>query len=123
MADDTLIALDHFVWLDINVAGVLARLKVYVVPVIQTYTILLSRRWLRRMAAVKHHSENKLIICGSDGKTREIQARKGKSVGTVMTATGTTVDGQIKNPVIDDEIASAMEIVLDELDNWIAGNA
>jgi len=30
LADDTLIALDYYVWLDINVGGVLARLKVYV---------------------------------------------------------------------------------------------
>jgi hypothetical protein len=159
LADDTLISLDHYVWLDINVGGILARLKVYVVPVIQTYTILLSRRWLRRVSAVEHHTENKLTIYGSDGKAREIHPSKRQVMGTTLAASihipevvlngrsdtgghGITdghggVDGggrgitaghgissghNIDSQILDDEASTAMEIILDELDNWITGN-
>jgi len=86
LADHKLIALDHYVWLDINVGGVLARLKVYVVPVVQTYTILLSRRWLRRVSAVEDHTENMLTIYGSDGKARKIHPSKHQSIGKTLAA-------------------------------------
>jgi hypothetical protein len=141
LADDTLIALDHYVWLDINVGGVLTRLKVYVVPVVQTYTILLSRRWLRRVSAVENHTENMLTIYGSDGKAREIHPGKRKSMGKALVASidrpevasnrsnsgtseyGITGGHVIDSHIPDDEATTAMEIILDELDNWITGNA
>ena len=124
LADDTLIALDYYVWLDINVGGVLAKLKVYVVPVVQTYTILLSRRWLRRVSAVEYHTENKLTICGSDGKLQEIYPTGQQSVGMPIAASihtpAKTLEGEYT--VNDEGTDTAMEIILDELDNWIAGN-
>jgi len=86
LADDTLIVLDHYVWLDINVGGVLASLKVYVVPVVQTYTILLLRHWLRRVSAVEDHTENMLTIYGSDGKAWKIHPSKHQSMGKTLTA-------------------------------------
>ena len=123
LADDTLIALDYYVWLDINVGGVLAKLKVYVIPVVQTYTILLSRRWLRRVSAVEYHTENKLTICGSDGKLREIYPTGQQSVGMPIAASIHTPETIESEYTINDEGAdTAMEIILDELDNWIVGN-
>ena len=49
LADDSLVPLDHYVWADIIVAGVVARVKAYVVPVSVTYKVLLSRRWSKRV--------------------------------------------------------------------------
>ena len=46
LADDRLIPLRFYVWLDIVVAGVLARIKAFEVEVSHTYQLLLSRRWL-----------------------------------------------------------------------------
>jgi len=106
-----------------SVTGVLAKLKVYVIPVVQTYTILLSRRWLRRVSAVEYHTENKLTICGSDGKLREIYPTGQQSVGMPIAASIHTPETIESEYTINDEGAdTAMEIILDELDNWIAGN-
>jgi len=42
LADDRLVILRNYVWIDVVVAGVLARIKVYEVAVSQTYQLLLS---------------------------------------------------------------------------------
>lgn len=55
LADDRLVVLKNYVWLIIVVAGVLARIKAYEVAVSETYQLLLSRRWLRRVKAVEYH--------------------------------------------------------------------
>ncbi|KAG0643021.1 hypothetical protein HOY80DRAFT_998077 [Tuber brumale] len=44
LADDCLVILKNYVWINIVVAGVLARIKAYEVAVSQTYQLLLSRR-------------------------------------------------------------------------------
>ena len=44
LADDSLVRLDYYVWVDVIVAGVVARFKAYIVPVLVAYKILLSRR-------------------------------------------------------------------------------
>ena len=43
LADHRLVILYNYVWLDVVVAGVLARVKAYEVAVSQTYHLLLSR--------------------------------------------------------------------------------
>jgi hypothetical protein len=49
LADDSLVPLESYVWLDVNVEGVVARVQAYVMPVTVTNKILLSQRWLKRM--------------------------------------------------------------------------
>lgn len=44
LADDSLVHINHYVWVDVNIAGVVARVKVYSMPVSVTYQVLLSRR-------------------------------------------------------------------------------
>jgi len=53
LADDRLVVLKNYVWLDVVVTGVLARVQAYEVAVSQTYQLLLSRRWLKRVRAVE----------------------------------------------------------------------
>ena len=67
LADDSLVRLDYYVWADIIVAGVVARIKAYIVPVSVTYKILLSRRWLKRVRGIEYHEFNVLFIQGVDG--------------------------------------------------------
>ncbi|KAG0130027.1 hypothetical protein HOY82DRAFT_610023 [Tuber indicum] len=66
LADDRLVVLKNYVWLDVVVAGVLARIKAYEVAVSETYQLLLSRRWLKRVRAVAYHDSRTLFIEGSD---------------------------------------------------------
>jgi len=66
LADDRLVVLRNYVWLDVVVAGVLARIKAYEVAVSQTYYLLLSCRWLKRVRAVEYHDLHMLFIEGSD---------------------------------------------------------
>ena len=47
LADNRLVVLKKYVWLDVVVASVLGRVKAYKVAVSQTYQLLLSRRWLK----------------------------------------------------------------------------
>ena len=72
LADDSLVRLDHYVWADVIVAGVVARIKAYVVPVSVTYQVLLSRRWLKRVKGIEYHATNVPYIEGTDGVKRKV---------------------------------------------------
>ena len=75
LADDSLVRLKHYVWIDLEVEGVMARIRAYIMPVKETYQILLSRRWLKRMRGVEDHSDNTLTIQGVDGIPRKVKGR------------------------------------------------
>ena len=66
LTDDRLVILRNYVWIDVVVAGVLARIKAYEVAVSQTYQLLLSQRWLRRVRAVENYDTQMLFIEGGD---------------------------------------------------------
>ena len=53
----------------------MARIRAYIMPVKETYQILLSRRWLKRMRGVEDHSDNTLTIQGVDGIPRKVKGR------------------------------------------------
>ena len=54
------------------VAGVLSRIKAYEVAVSESYQLLLSRRWLKRVRAVEYHHSRLLYIEGSDKIRRKV---------------------------------------------------
>ena len=114
LADDRLVVLKNYVWLDVIVAGVLARIKAYEVAVSQTYQLLLSRRWLKRVRAVEYHDSRTLFIEGSDQVRRKVPAIPIGSTGVKME--------NIQPPSIfdidDDEAEDAVETLLNELDHW-----
>ena len=66
LGDDRLVILRNYVWIDVVVAGVLARIEAYEVAVSQTYKLLLFQRWLRRVRAVEYHDTQMLFIEGGD---------------------------------------------------------
>ena len=55
LANDDIVRLPSYVWINVNVAGVLARIKAFVMPIQMSYNLLLSRRWTTRVKAVEDH--------------------------------------------------------------------
>ena len=118
LADDRLVILKNYVWIDVIVAGILARIKAYEVAVSQTYQLLLSRRWLRRVRAVEYHDTQMLFIEGADRVRRKVP-------GIAIGQTGVKMErleppGEID--VEDEEAEEAIETLLNELDHWKEDN-
>jgi len=120
LADDRLISLRYYVWLDIVVAGVLARIKAYEVEVSHTYQLLLSRRWLRQVKAVEYHSTQTLFLEGSDFVRRQTSAipMARKPLHESLQVKGLEVSCQSPLEVDDEEAEEAVEALLNELDHW-----
>ena len=117
LADDRLVVLRNYVWLDIVVAGVLARIKTYEVAVSQTYHLLLSCRWLKRVRAVEYHDLPMLFIEGSDGVRRKVPAIPSGATGMKME----NLEPQSFFDVDDDEAEDAVETLLNKLNHWEEG--
>ena len=123
LADDSLVPLESYVWLDINVEGVVAKVRAYVMPVTVTYKILLSRRWLKRMKGVEHHATNTLIIQGVDGVKRSTKGRPAPPAELeIVGLRNTEKHGSLRTTLItgDDEerAEDAVDALLHELDDW-----
>jgi hypothetical protein len=76
LANDSVVPLPYYAWLDINVSGVLARIKAYVMTIEMSFLILLSRRWLSRVQAVEDHANNTIHIKGVDGVVHSVHISK-----------------------------------------------
>ena len=118
LADDSLVRLDHYVWADVIVAGVVARIKAYVVPVFVTYKVLLSRRWLKRVHCIEYHETNILHIEGMDRIRREV---KGKPASKEEVEIVRIEPDHSVQEVESDEAEEAIEILLHKLDHWEDG--
>ena len=117
LADDRLVVLRNYIWLDVVVAGVLARIKAYEVAVSQTYNLLLLRRWLKRVNAVEYHDLRMLLIQGSDRVRRKVPAIPSGATGVKME----NIEPESFFEVDDDEAEDAVETLLKELDHWEEG--
>ena len=120
LADDSLVRLDHYVWADVIVAGVIARIKAYVVPVSVTYKVLLSRRWLKRVRGIEYHETNILHIEGKDRVRREIKG-KPATKDDLEIVRMQELNNEVQE-VENDEAEDAIDILLHELDHWDDGN-
>lgn len=118
LADDRLVILRNYVWIDVVVAGVLARIKAYEVAVSQTYQLLLSRRWLRRVRAVEYHDTQMLFIEGGDRVRRKVPGIAVGQPGVKMES----LEPPVEIDVEDEEAEEAIETLLNELDHWKEGN-
>jgi len=114
LADDHLVVLRNYVWVDVIVAGILARVKAYEVAVSQTYHLLLSRRWLKRVRAVEYHDTRTLYIEGGDHIRRKVPGIPVDQTGIKMES----LDPPTFFEVDDDDAEEAIETLLNELDNW-----
>jgi len=117
LADDRLVVLRRYVWLDVIVAGVLARIKAYAVSVSQTYQLLLSCRWLKRVRAVDYYNSRTAFIEGINRARRKVVAVPSGEIWVKME--------NIEQPSIfdvdDDEAEDLVETLLNELDHWEEG--
>ena len=120
LADDSLVPLESYVWLDVNVEGVVARVRAYVRPVTVTYKILLSRRWLKQMKGVEHHATNTLIIQGIDGVQRSTKGRPAPPPDLEIVELRNSKCPADNTVHVDDEQSAnnAVEALLLELDQW-----
>jgi hypothetical protein len=131
LANDSVVPLPCYAWLDINVSGVLARVKAYVMPIEMSFLILLSRRWLSRVQAVEDHAKNIIYIKGSDGVVHSVFGSPAPAVPSIGIASQQAIDAKegqsndtdsdmdIDMPFDDADAAEqAIDILLDELDHW-----
>ncbi|KAI9882298.1 MAG: hypothetical protein M1823_005958 [Watsoniomyces obsoletus] len=75
LANDKRIVLDKYVYLPVNVCGVCASIKAYVLPVSQGYQLLLGLRWLRRIRMNVDFAGNFLKIRGTDDISHSVPTR------------------------------------------------
>ena len=116
LADDSLVRLNHYVWTNIIVAGVIARIKAFIVPVSVTYKVLLSRRWLKRVKGVEYHETNVMWIEGMDRIRRKVRGKPAakEDVEVVKMIPG----GDRVTELESEEAEDAIETLLHELDHW-----
>ena len=60
-------AIRHCTFFDLNVSEVVAQVRVYVVDIPQSYSLLLGRHWLYQVRALEKHARNTCIIYDSEG--------------------------------------------------------
>jgi len=96
------------------VAGVLARIKAYEVAVSQTYQLLLSRRWFRRVKGVEYQESRTLFIEGSEGVRRKVPGIPIDPRAIKLENTDTYTYRDLE----DEEAEEALDTLLNELDHW-----
>ena len=109
LATDVVHTLTNYVLLPINVAGVQAVVKAWIVDN-QVYDLLLGISWMRRVAFHPNYGTGRVTITGNDGLVREMSAEI-----SPLTASLPTVEIEDE----DDELAAdaACQLLLDEQEN------
>jgi hypothetical protein len=121
LANDSIVPLPCYAWLDVNVSGVLARIKAYVMPIEMSFQLLLSRRWLSRVQAIEDHANNVLHIKGMDGVVHIVPGSPAGSKASISMASQQTLPREDDDDLAFDDAEAAeqaIDIVLDELDHW-----
>lgn len=112
LADDRLAQVKQYVWVPVNVAGVVAVVRAFILGMGDIYDILLSKRWMRRVRAIEDHGENTLTIRGKDGIRRVVQGTEAEPLDVEL-IDGPSVD-EWETAMAEDEIAR----LADELDGY-----
>lgn len=73
LATDRYDVLTKYVIIPINVEGVQAMVKAWIVPVV-IYDLLLGIPWMRRVRCRPHYDSGSITICGDNGQVREVPA-------------------------------------------------
>ena len=71
-ATGTTLQIRYYARFDVNIAGVTANIRAYIIPRMTTYTLLLGRRWMKQVKASGNYREGTYQIEGIDGRRREI---------------------------------------------------
>ncbi|KAF6238733.1 hypothetical protein HO173_003239 [Letharia columbiana] len=102
------------VWAPVNVAGVVAVIRAFILGMGDIYDILLSKRWMRRVRAIEDHGENTLTIRSKDGVKRVVQGTEAESLNVEL-VDEPSVD-EWRTALAEDEITR----LADELDGKTA---
>ncbi|KAF8448478.1 hypothetical protein BGX38DRAFT_1142774 [Terfezia claveryi] len=120
LANDAVVKVNKYVWASVTVARVTARMKLYVLDIDQSYIMLLSRRWLKRVKATEEYFEHRLIIQGSDGIRRTVVGTpaEGSVVEIFQNAEENIEEEEQEDSEDIEEVDKAIEELLDELEEW-----
>ncbi|KAI9873701.1 MAG: hypothetical protein M1823_007859, partial [Watsoniomyces obsoletus] len=75
LANDKRMTLDGYVSVHVNVEGVTATVKAFVMPEATGYGLLLGLRWLRLVHSSVEYGSKRMTITGTDSVTRVIPVR------------------------------------------------
>ncbi|RPB26152.1 hypothetical protein L211DRAFT_847317 [Terfezia boudieri ATCC MYA-4762] len=76
MATNEIRAIEHCTQFDIEIAGVVAGIRAYVIDIPQSYALLLGRRWLYHVRAFGNYAGSTYIIYDAEGRPHEVMASK-----------------------------------------------
>lgn len=72
LANDIIVPITQYTLIPLNVEGIQTICRAYVMGESETYELLLSKNWLRRVRAVEDHGRNTLVISGRNGKKANV---------------------------------------------------
>lgn len=112
LADDGQAQVKRYVWVPVNVAGIVAVVRAFVLGRGGIYDLLLSKRWMKRVRAVEDHGNATLTIEGKDEVKRTVTGTEVEP-WDVELVNGPSV-AEWEDELAEDEIAKLVE----ELDNY-----
>jgi hypothetical protein len=121
LADDRTVAITNYVMLEVIVGGVRAVIRAYVMGANQTFELLLSKNWMRRVRAIEDHGKQTLTIHSKAGTASTIRAAEATSQVQELITDQAEGDGGEEEHLAEDELAKLSE-ELDELEYSRSGN-
>ena len=112
LADDGQAQVKRYVWVPVNVAGVIAVVRAFILGMGEIYDLLLSKRWMKRVRAVEDHGKATLTIEGKDKAKRSVTGTEVEPL-SVELVDGPSVE-EWENELAEEEIAR----LVDELDHY-----
>ncbi|KAI9836020.1 MAG: hypothetical protein M1819_001631 [Sarea resinae] len=119
LANDSTHTLTTYVWIPVNVDGVLTTLRAFVIPGGTGYDLLLSRTWHRRVGCIHNHQSDKITIRGHDGVEHEVGGRSVTAERTDLIVNPEDPSLPLPTALTEDEILADEEVerLIDEIDN------
>jgi len=117
LANNAVTKVNKYVWANANVVGVVAKMKSYLLDIDQSYTILLSRRWLRRVKAVEDYGANSLVIEGGVAVRRTVLGVPADMSGVEIFQNAVEFSNDVsESDNEEDDGEEAIDKLLDELE-------
>ena len=84
MADDSHSTVQEYVWVTVNVSGVRALVKAFILGDGQVYDLLLAKKWMYGVHAVEDHAAGTMTISGTDGLKRVVDGQEAYSLAVEL---------------------------------------
>lgn len=76
LADDGHAIVQEYVWIKVDIFGVQALMKAFILRNRQVYNLFLSKRWMYRVCAVEDYGAGTLTISGIDKQKRIVDGQE-----------------------------------------------